>query len=58
MKKADSPIEVRLSGNVTDVKFVQPEKASPPIEVKLSGNVTDVKLVHPRKADPMDVRPS
>jgi hypothetical protein len=37
------PIDVTLSGMVTDVKPLQNEKALPPIDVTLSGMVTDIK---------------
>ena len=49
-ENALSPIDVTLSGMVTDVKPLQPEKAYSPIDVTLSGMVTDVKPLQLRKA--------
>ena len=36
---------VTLSGMVTEVKLLQPQKAAPPMLVTLLGMVTDVKLL-------------
>ena len=48
--KASFPMLVTLSGIVTDVRPVQPEKAAYPTLVTLSGIVTDVRPVQPEKA--------
>lgn len=50
-KNAYSPIEVKLSGNVSEVSEEQPENALPPIEIKPSGNVNEVKELQLLKAD-------
>ena len=55
-ENAQLPIEVRLSGMVTEVKPLQPENAQPPIEATLSGMVTEVRPVQPENAEsPIDI---
>ena len=51
-EKAELPIDVTLSGMVTDVKPLQSRKAELSIDVTLSGMVTDVKPLQPWNAEP------
>ena len=46
-EKAALPIDVTLSGMVTDVKPLHSRKAYEPIDVTPSGMVTDVKPLQP-----------
>ena len=50
LKKAASPIELRLAGRSTLVSPVQPENTTPPMEVTLAGMVTLVSPVQPENA--------
>lgn len=43
--KASCPIDVTLSGMMTEVKFIQVLKTESPMEVTLFGMVTEVRLL-------------